>query len=129
MVTTIDGAEYPALDPYREGCPTRRVLDRVGDRWTVLIVGALGGGPRRFSELLRRVEGISQKMLTQTLRGLERDGLVSRAAHLEVPVRVEYELTEAGHSLLEPLRALENWAIEHYTGIARSRTDYDTRTA
>ncbi|MGH3168616.1 MAG: winged helix-turn-helix transcriptional regulator [Trebonia sp.] len=91
--------------PYRADCPTRQILDRIGDRWTVLIVGVLWDGPARFSELRRRVEGVSQKMLTQTLRGLERDGLVRRTVYPEVPVRVEYALTEAGRTLREPLRA------------------------
>lgn len=116
MVTTYlapDGTRR-VLDPYLQGCPTRRVLDRIGDRWTVLIVGALGEETLRFSALRRRIEGISQKMLTQTLRDLERDGLVRRTAYPEVPVRVEYALTEAGQSLREPLKALEDWAIEHF---------------
>ena len=73
--------------PYRADCPTRRILDRIGDRWTVLIVGALWDGDARFSELRRRIEGVSQKMLTQTLRGLERDGLVRRTVYPEVPAR------------------------------------------
>lgn len=127
MVTTA----FPELDPYRAGCPTRRILDRVGDRWTVLVVGALGAdgpdGVRRFSELLRGVEGISQKMLTQTLRALERDGLVLRTAYPEVPVRVEYRLTPAGRSLLEPLRALELWSIEHFAGVRSAQDAYDAR--
>lgn len=117
----------PALNPYLEGCPSRRILDRIGDRWTVLIVGALGDGSRRFSDLLRTVEGISQKMLTQTLRALERDGLVTRTAHLEVPVRVEYALTDAGRTLLAPLKALEEWSIGHFGGIRRAQLDYDAR--
>jgi DNA-binding HxlR family transcriptional regulator len=117
----------PALDgdPYKAGCATRRILDRVGDRWTVLIVGVLGEGDARFSELRRRIEGVSQKMLTQTLRGLERDGLVRRTVHPEVPVRVEYALTDAGRTLLEPLRALQQWAIEHLPDISASQTAYD----
>ena len=124
MVTTSAG---PVLsgDPYRADCPTRRILDRIGDRWTVLIVGALRDGPVRFSELRRRVEGVSQKMLTQTLRGLERDGLVSRTVHPEVPVRVEYALTEAGCTLREPLRALEQWSITHLGDIVASQEAYD----
>lgn len=112
------------LDPYNEGCPTRRILDLIGGRWTVLIVGALGDGPLRFSDLQRRVGGISQKMLTQTLRSLERDGLVSRTAQLQVPVRVDYELTSAGRSLVGPLKALEDWSIEHYTGVAQAQAEY-----
>jgi DNA-binding HxlR family transcriptional regulator len=129
VVTASGATESQELNPYREGCPTRRILDRVGDRWTVLVVGALGEQSRRFSELLRRVEGISQKMLTQTLRALERDGLVTRTAHLEVPVRVEYQLTQAGRSLLQPLRALEEWAIEHFADVNRSQGDYDARVS
>jgi DNA-binding HxlR family transcriptional regulator len=112
-------------DPYQAGCSTRRILDRIGDRWTVLIVGALGDGELRFSELRRRIEGISQKMLTQTLRGLERDGLVRRTVHPEVPVRVEYALTDAGRTLLVPLRALQEWAIEHLGDVAASQETYD----
>ena len=117
----------PPLNPYLEGCPSRRILDRIGDRWTVLIVGAIGGESKRFSDLLRAVEGISQKMLTQTLRALERDGLVTRIAHLEVPVRVEYALTESGLTLLEPLKALEEWSIGHYGGVREAQLEYDAR--
>jgi len=101
------------------------MLDRIGDRWTVLIVGILGDGDARFSELRRRIGGISQKMLTQTLRGLERDGLVRRTVHPDVPVRVEYSLTEAGRTLLEPLRALQQWAVEHLGDVAASQEAYD----
>ncbi|WP_394771387.1 winged helix-turn-helix transcriptional regulator [Lacisediminihabitans sp.] len=117
------------LDPYQAGCPTRRILDLIGGRWTVLIVGALGEGTARFSELLRRVDGISQKMLTQTLRSMERDGLVTRTITAEVPVKVEYALTEAGRTLTEPLKALELWSIEHFTGVAASRSEYASRAA
>jgi DNA-binding HxlR family transcriptional regulator len=114
-----------AGDPYAADCPTRRILDRIGDRWTVLIVGALGDGDLRFSELRRRIDGISQKMLTQTLRGLERDGLVLRTVYPEVPVRVEYSLTDAGRTLLEPLGALQDWAIEHLGEVSTSQVAYD----
>lgn len=114
-------------DPYQPGCPTRRVLDLIGDRWTVLLVNTLGSGPLRFSELRRRVAGISQKMLTQTLRELERDGLVARTVYPEVPVRVEYALTEAGTTLRAPLKALEEWSIEHLGSIQDARERYDTR--
>lgn len=126
MVTTPSGSE-PVLrgSPYRADCPTRRILDRIGDRWTVLIVVALGEGEARFSELRRRVEGISQKMLTQTLRGLERDGLVRRTAFPEVPVRVEYALTDAGRTLLDPLQALQEWSIEHLGDVESSQQAFD----
>ncbi|MHC5794881.1 winged helix-turn-helix transcriptional regulator [Lacisediminihabitans sp. FW035] len=119
-----DGRE---LDPYQAGCPTRRILDLIGGRWTVLIVGALGPGTARFSQLQRRVDGISQKMLTQTLRAMERDGLVVRTVTAEVPVKVEYALSDAGRTLTEPLKALEEWAIEHFTGVAASRSEYESR--
>lgn len=118
------------VDPYAAGCPSRQVLDRIGDRWTVLVVGSLSQGPLRFSELARRIEGISQKMLTQTLRGLERDGLVVRTVHPEVPPRVEYELTRVGATLIEPLDALDAWAREHLPVIEAARAAYDeSRTA
>ncbi|MGO4145682.1 winged helix-turn-helix transcriptional regulator [Paenarthrobacter sp. YAF11_1] len=113
------------LNPYRNGCPTRRILDLVGDRWTVLVVGSLTGETLRFSEIARRVEGISQKMLTQTLRALERNGLVARTAFAEVPPRVEYRLTSSGRSLLGPLKALEVWSIEHFVDVHRSQESYD----
>jgi DNA-binding HxlR family transcriptional regulator len=116
-------------NPYVDGCPTRTVLDRIGDRWTVLVVGTLSQGPARFSELARRVEGVSQKMLTQTLRGLERDGLVTRTVHAEVPPRVEYELTRAGSTLIEPLAALDAWARTHLADIEESRRRFDDRAA
>lgn len=128
MTTYIDSeGATRAADPYMAGCPTRRILDRIGDRWTVLIVGALGEGTLRFNELRRRVAGISQKMLTQTLRELERDGIVRRTVHPEVPVRVEYRLTSAGESLRDPLRALEKWSIEHLGGVLDDQSEYDAR--
>ena len=117
----------PEPNPYNEGCPTRRILDLIGGRWTVLIVGCLSDSPQRFSDLLRRVEGISQKMLTQTLRAMERDGLVTRTAQLQVPVRVDYELTDAGRSLVAPLKALEDWSIEHFAGVSASQADYSAK--
>ncbi len=117
-------SEHPA-DPYRRHCPSRQLLDRIGDRWTVLVIGALTGGPLRFSALAARVEGVSQKMLTQTLRALERDGLVTRTVYAQIPPRVEYELTEAGHTLQEPLRALEDWAVTHMPDVLAARDRYD----
>jgi DNA-binding HxlR family transcriptional regulator len=116
-------------DPYNRNCATRTILDRIGDRWTVLVVGALTEGPMRFSELSRRIDGVSQKMLTQTLRGLERDGLVTRTVHAAVPPRVEYELTPAGRTLTGPLSALDVWAREHIEDVIRSRGAYDEAQA
>ena len=114
-------------DPYTAGCPSREVLDRIGDRWTVLLMGALAAGSRRFTELARDVEGISQKMLTQTLRGLERDGLVRRTVSGTVPVRVDYELTPLGRTLRGPIAALESWATAHMDDVVSARAQYDAR--
>jgi len=111
--------------PYHAECPTRHILDRIGDRWTVLIVGALWDDGVRFAELRRRIVGISQKMLTQTLRGLERDGIVLRTVHPGIPAPVEYSLTEAGRALREPLRALEEWSVMHLGYVTASQEAYD----
>ena len=108
-------------DPFARGCPSRDVLSKIGDRWTVLVINALAQGPLRYSELHHRVGGISQKMLSQTLKGLTHDGLVARQVYPEIPPRVEYELTAAGLSLLEPLQMLVNWAIAHMDDIVAAR--------
>ena len=108
-------------DPFARGCPSRDVLTKIGDRWTVLVINALAQGPLRYSELHHRVHGISQKMLSQTLKGLTHDGLVARQVYPEIPPRVEYELTAAGLSLLEPLQMLVNWAIAHMDDIVAAR--------
>ncbi|HEY5921821.1 MAG TPA: helix-turn-helix domain-containing protein [Kofleriaceae bacterium] len=112
----------------KEACPAvREVLHRVGDKWSVQIVALLGDGPMRFSELRRAIEGISQRMLTLTLRGLERDGLVTRTVFPEIPPRVDYELTRLGNTLLEPISALAEWAEEYRTSIQEARAKYDTK--
>ncbi|MEZ5830801.1 MAG: helix-turn-helix domain-containing protein [Dongiaceae bacterium] len=103
------------------------VLQRVGDKWTVLVVKILGQGPMRFNELKRAVGGISQRMLTLTLRALERDGLVTRTVFPSVPPRVEYALTELGRSLLQPVSALAMWAIDHRGSIDGARKRFDAR--
>jgi DNA-binding HxlR family transcriptional regulator len=103
------------------------ILARVGDKWSVLIVRLLGDGPRRFNEIKRLVDGISQRMLTLTLRGLERDGLVTRTVTPSIPPRVDYELTELGRSLWEPVQALGLWAFEHRVEIAASQASFDRR--
>src|SRR5262249_43812771 len=100
-------------DVYDKNCPTRHALDRIADKYTVLIVVFLHNRPRRFSELQRTITGISQKMLTQTLRSLERDGLITRTIYPEVPPRVEYALTPLGETLITPLAALREWAETH----------------
>jgi DNA-binding HxlR family transcriptional regulator len=113
---------------YRADCPSRQVLDRIGDRWSVLVVGTLGEGTLRHGAIAARIGGITPKMLTQTLRGLERDGLVSRTVHAEVPPRVEYALTGLGRSLLDLARALDDWAETHIEQVDAARRAYDART-
>lgn len=103
----------------------REILDRVGDKWSVLVISLLGDRGHRFSELRRAIDGISQRMLTLTLRQLERDGLVSRTVHATVPPRVDYALTPLGESVLEPIMALTRWAAQHGTDIAEARGHYD----
>jgi DNA-binding HxlR family transcriptional regulator len=112
-------------DPYTRGCPSRDLLDRIGDKWTVLVLGELRDGAHRFNELRHRIPGVSEKMLTQTLRALERDGLVLRTVYPEVPVRVEYELTPLGQTVREPLRALTEWCVEHISDVLTARHEYD----
>jgi DNA-binding HxlR family transcriptional regulator len=104
------------------------VLDRVGDKWSVLVVVMLGDGPKRFNELRRSIASISQRMLTLTLRALERDGLVTRTVFPTIPPRVDYELTKLGQSLLEPVGALGNWARKNHAKIVEARLRFDVRT-
>ncbi|MET3518475.1 helix-turn-helix domain-containing protein [Mesorhizobium sp. M4B.F.Ca.ET.017.02.2.1] len=101
------------------------ILQRVGDKWTVLVVGKLGNGPLRFNELRAAVGGISQKMLTTTLRGLERDGFVIRTVFPTIPPRVDYELTELGHELLVPVSALGAWARRNTARVRAAREKFD----
>lgn len=109
-----------------EDCrPVSAVLSRVGDKWSVLIVSMLGNGPKRFNEVRRAVGGISQRMLTLTLRGLERDGLVTRTVFPTVPPRVEYELTALGRSLLSPVNGLVQWARANQQAMEKSRQRFD----
>jgi DNA-binding HxlR family transcriptional regulator len=112
---------------YRRDCPSRQVLDRIGDTWSVLVVVSLAAGPLRYSELAARIDGVSPKMLTQTLRGLERDGLLERTVHAVVPPRVDYELTRLGRSLLGVVEALDDWAESNIDEVVSARADYDTR--
>lgn len=116
-----------APDPYAADCPTRQVLDFIGDKWSVLIIGLLEAEPLRFSELQRSIHGISQKMLAQTLRTLERDGLVEREVYAEVPPRVTYTLTPLGTTLCAPLAAIRGWAEAHIDEVTRAQTRYDER--
>lgn len=108
-------------------CEIRDLLDRLADKWSLLVVELLGEGTRRFSELRREIDGVSQRMLTRTLRNLERDGLVHREVHPVVPPRVDYELTPLGASLLDAVQPLVSWTRLHRDQIAAARLDYDAR--
>jgi DNA-binding HxlR family transcriptional regulator len=112
------GLRGNAFDP---DCPTRVVLDRIGDKWTVLVIGALIDGPLRFSVLRARIGGVAPKVLTQTLRTMERDGLLTRTVFAQVPPRVDYALTELGTSLSGPIAVLTDWAETHVAQIQASR--------
>ncbi|RFS87423.1 transcriptional regulator [Actinomadura spongiicola] len=127
-VPSVISAPLPIPVPLDEqlACPVGDVLRRAGDRWSVLILVLLGRRSYRFNELHRSIEGISQRMLTRTLRGLERDGLASRTVHPTVPPTVEYDLTPLGRTLLEPLSTLADWAVRHGPEIAAARADHDT---
>jgi len=110
-------------------CELRDLLDRLGDKWSLLVVELLGHGVLRFSELKRQIDGISQRMLTLTLRHLERDGLITRTVHPVVPPRVDYELTALGRSLLDAVQPLVSWSREHRPTIAHARADFDRHAA
>lgn len=112
---------------YASDCPTRWLLDCIADKWTALVIGLLEDGPLRFSELRRHIGGISQKMLTQTLRDLERDGLVERTVYAEVPPRVEYKLTPLGETLCPPLAALRDWAEGHIHEVSSAQAAYEAK--
>jgi DNA-binding HxlR family transcriptional regulator len=116
-----DGCQSP------EAVEVRQILNRVGDKWSILVIAMLDRGTRRFTELRREVEGISQRMLALTLRQLERDGLVERTVYPVVPPKVEYALTELGSTLLESVRGLVSWAMEHRGQVAAARVVYDAR--
>lgn len=116
-------------DAYARDCPTRQLLDRIGDKWSVLILLLLGDQERRFGQLKQRIGGISQKMLSQTLRALERDGLVTRHAVATVPVTVSYRVTPLGRDLLAALRLMIDWAETRMPEVAAAQGRYDTRTA
>jgi DNA-binding HxlR family transcriptional regulator len=115
---------------YAAACPTPQALDRIADKWTVLIIGLLAERPHRFGELRRAIDGISQKMLTQTLRSLELDGLVARRVKPTVPVTVEYSLTATGRTLTKPLEGIRCWAEQHIDAVlvARSRNRVKPRS-
>jgi DNA-binding HxlR family transcriptional regulator len=120
-----NGPELAGADVMCEVCPSRRVLALIADKWTMLILPALQDGPRRNSELMRAVGGVSQKMLTQTLRDLERNGLIERHDYGEIPPRVDYRLTGLGRSLTEPIWALGRWAERHFNEVEAARVAFD----
>ncbi|MFF8483737.1 winged helix-turn-helix transcriptional regulator [Streptomyces antibioticus] len=119
-------AEY---DAFLKACPTNQLLDRISDKWVSLVVSALAAGPMRYSDLARKIAGVSPKMLTQTLRGLERDGILTRTVTPSVPVRVDYALTELGGNLALLLTAVKDWAETHFDEVHAARERYDAGTA
>jgi DNA-binding HxlR family transcriptional regulator len=126
-VTTEAPREWPPPAP--ENCTAREILDRVGDKWTVYVVALLGTGTMRFSDIRRSVDGISSRMLTVTLRALERDGLLDRRVYPVIPPRVEYTLTDLGESLLDVVRALVDWSADRTGDILAARQRYDASQA
>jgi len=129
--TNVPVPKGPVLPPSPHADSSCRavgsVLARVGDKWSVFVIMLLGGGPRRFNDIKRTIGGISQRMLTLTLRGLERDGLVTRTVFPTIPPRVDYELTDLGHGLSKPVEALGKWAFEHLVEIEGARKKFDGR--
>ncbi|MFJ8312156.1 MULTISPECIES: winged helix-turn-helix transcriptional regulator [unclassified Streptomyces] len=123
--TEVTAAPVVSCGDEHQDCGIRDVLDRIGDKWSVLVVVELAQGVRRFRQLQRAVPGISQRMLTLTVRRLERDGLVARTVYPTVPPQVEYELTAMGHSLTHLVKALADWSAEHRDSIARARQEWD----
>lgn len=122
-------ATEPPPNVYSAACPTRLILDRVGDKWAVLLLGLLTAAPRRFNELRRSVGGISQKMLSQTLKSLERDGLVRREVIATVPVTVEYSITALGVTLAEAVEPLRRWAEHNLADVQAAQRRYDSALA
>lgn len=123
----IGGTTHGTAVDQTATCEIRDLLDRLADKWSLLVVELLGHGTHRFTELKREVDGISQRMLSRTLRQLERDGMVTRTVHPTVPPRVDYELTTLGASLLDAVQPLVSWARTHRDEIAVNRTTYDAR--
>lgn len=126
MGTTTDVKEPPLS---ADACRTRVVLDIVGDKWSLLVVRNLKNGPRRFTELKKGIDGISQRMLTVTLRSLERDGILTRTVHNVMPPHVSYELTPLGATLRQATAPLLEWSVAHLGDIDDARADYDARAA
>lgn len=121
----MDTIASPPWNVYDDRCPTRLVLERLADKWAVLIVGQLAGGTRRFGELRREIRGISPKVLTQTLRALERDGLLTRRVYASVPPKVEYTLTPLGRTLIGLVDAIRDWAETHIEAVMEAQQTFD----
>ena len=119
----------PAYNVYACACPTRMIFDRISDKWTLMILNKLREQPVRFNQLLREIEGISQKMLSQTLKNLERDGLIKRQAFPTVPVTVEYSITALGQTLASTVSVLIQWAEDHGDAVLAAQANYDERLA
>lgn len=115
------------LNPYAAKCPTRQLLDRISDKWVVLVLSLLVDGPKRFSVVKREIDGISQKMLSQTLRALEQDGFLTRRAFPTVPVTVEYELTDLGRSLNLALSPMTEWAVANMNRVLKARDNFEKK--
>ncbi len=128
MTATGIGTGESAPGPVPSSCRVRTILERIGDKWAIFVVDCLGEGPRRFTELHRGIDGITGRMLTVTLRALERDGIISRTVHAAVPPRVDYELTPLGLTLLDTIGQLVGWAVDHSGEIEEARADYDARS-
>ncbi|GII84492.1 transcriptional regulator [Sphaerisporangium siamense] len=127
MDTASDQCTTFSVDAYMRDCASRTVLDAIANKWTCLLVDALRAGPVRFGVLRRRLDGITQKSLTQTLRTLERDGMVIRTVYPTIPPRVEYELSELGMSVVSLMKGIKHWAEEHVPEIVAARAAFDRR--
>lgn len=127
-VTEVDIRKCADAD-IEDHCRVREILDRVADKWSLLVIAVLADRGRRFTELRSEIDGISQRMLTLTLRRLERDGLVRRTVHPVVPPRVDYDLTPLGTTLIDPIEALVQWVADHTPEIVTARADYEARAA
>ena len=125
---TQTSAKVSCTDPHEACRALAQILDRIGDKWTVMVVGVLAEGPMRFNQIMRLIGGVSHRMLTLTLRGLERDGLVKRTIYPTIPPRVDYELSDLGRSLTGPLRVLSEWALSNRVPIEIARDSFDHRT-
>jgi DNA-binding HxlR family transcriptional regulator len=127
--STGEVSDLPSADAFKQLCPSRRILERLGERWAMLLLVRLESGPMRFGELRREIEGVSQKMLTQTLRRLERDGYIQRHKISDRPIAVEYELTERAREIVPIVASLKRWAEDNWQAVHDSNVAFDARHA